>query len=333
MPGKPLDPEFVRKSGFRNIDALLATRGAKELEQAADLLGRLNATAFSRIDAQTRIAYLLVLIKAWTREPQEKAIVEIFKSVSGHPELNTVIAALHGANLWEQLFDDLDDELWSLLAVLGRRFGDPKQFSFKQLIDLLLQAKLITILPGVRLTDKGAEISLDVIAEAYEAARSFIRFIGGFFESLLMFIAHPQKIVDGVGQLAKMIVTVQLAQVGDQEAIKEIEKALGAIGEQGLWALKSGAVTRMGAARRRRGRQWHGRRGREAGEVGSRMGGGFLVYWRRRDPGRRQGIERERAFGGAGKTVAHSGSRRKGCRRRTRGRQGRVTGAARGQIK
>src|SRR5215813_2331349 len=107
MPGKPLDPEFVRKSVFRNIDALLATRGAKELEQAADLLGRLNATAFSRIDAQTRIAYLLVLIKAWTREPQEKAIVEIFKSVSGRPELNTVIAALHGANLWEQLFDDL----------------------------------------------------------------------------------------------------------------------------------------------------------------------------------------------------------------------------------
>src|SRR5262249_53049834 len=252
MPGKPLDPEFVRKSGFRNIDALLATRGAKELEQAADLLGRLNATAFSRIDAQTRIAYLLVLIKAWTREPQEKAIVEIFKSVSGHPELNTVIAALHGANLWEQLFDDLDDELWSLLAVLGRRFGDPKQFSFKQLIDLLLQAKLITILPGVRLTDKGAEISLDVIAEAYEAARSFIRFIGGFFESLLMFIAHPQKIVDGVGQLAKMIVTVQLAQVGDQEAIKDIEKALAAIGDQVLWALKGVAVTGMGAAVERR---------------------------------------------------------------------------------
>jgi hypothetical protein len=252
QPGPPIDIATVRASVFRNIDAFLARGGSDNLEKAAELLSQLNATAFRLLDSQTRIQYLKALVKAWTSDPQEKAIVEIFKSVSDRSELTTVIEALRKADLWEQLFDDLDSELWSLLVTLGRRFGDPGPFGFGQLIKLLLEAKLISPIPGIRLTDKGAEISLDVIAETYEAARSFIRFIGGFFESLLMFITHPQKIVDGLGQLAKMALTVQLAQLGDEESIKEINDALAGIGAQVLYALKGVAVTGMGAAVERR---------------------------------------------------------------------------------
>lgn len=248
----PLDPTQVRASVFANIDRLLATGDSDDLEKAADLLAELDATAFSLIDADTRVRYLTALVKAWTGEPQEKAIVEIFKSVTDRSELETVIKQLHDAGIWDQLFDDLDSELWSLLITLGRHFGDKAPISFDSLIKWLLEAKLIQPVPGVRITDKGIEISLDAVAEAYEAARSFIRFIGNFFESIWMFIAHPEKVVDAVGQLVKMTLTVQLASLGHTDSIKAVQQALGAIAEQALYALKGAAVTGMGPAIERR---------------------------------------------------------------------------------
>jgi hypothetical protein len=237
---------------FRNIDLLLASGNSDDLEKAADLLAELDATAFSLIDADTRVRYLTALVKAWTLEPQEKAIVEIFKSVTDRGELETVIKQLRGAGIWDQLFDDLDGELWSLLIALGRRFGDKSPLGFDSLLKWLLEAKLIQLVPGVRITVKGVEISLDAVAEAYEAARSFIRFIGNFFESIWMFIAHPEKVVDAVGQLAKMSLTVQLASLGHAESIKAVQQALAAIAEQALYALKGAAVTGMGPAIERR---------------------------------------------------------------------------------
>src|SRR5262245_47502702 len=252
QPRLLLDPRTVRVAVFRNIDLLLASGNSDDLEKAAELLAELDATAFSLVDADTRLRYLTALVKAWTSEPQEKAIVEIFKSVKDRKELENVIKQLHDAKIWDQLFDDLDSELWSLLITLGKRFGDKSPLSFDSLLKWLLEAKLIQPVPGVRITDKGIEISLDAIAEAYEAARSFIRFIGNFFESLWMFIAHPEKVVDAVGQLAKMNLTVQLASIGHLESIKAIQQALAAIAEQALYALKGAAVTGMGPAIERR---------------------------------------------------------------------------------
>ncbi|HLW71305.1 MAG TPA: hypothetical protein VKS22_11860 [Candidatus Binataceae bacterium] len=251
-PRLPLDRAKVRVFIFGNIDLLLASGDSDDLEKAANLLAELDATAFSLIDADTRVRYLTALVKAWTSEPQEKAIVEIFKSVADRSELETIIKHLHHAGIWDQLFDDLDSELWSLLIALGSRFGDKSPLSFDSLKKWLLEAKLIQPVPGVRITDKGIEISVDALAEAYEAARSFIGFIGNFFESLRMFIAHPERVVDAVGQLAKMSLTVELASLGHMESIKAIQQALAAIGEQALYALKGAAVTGMGAAIERR---------------------------------------------------------------------------------
>jgi hypothetical protein len=251
-PRLPLDPTQVRTFVFGNIDRLLASGDSDDLEKAADLLAELDATAFSLIDADTRVRYLTALVKAWTSEPQEKAIVEIFKSVTDRKELEAVIKKLRDSGIWDQLFDDLDSELWSLLITLGKRFGDKSSLSFDSLMKWLLEAKLIQPVPGIRITDKGIEISLDAVAEAYDAARGFIRFIGNFFESLWMFIAHPEKVVDAVGQLAKMSLTVQLASLGDMESIKAIQQALAAVAEQALDALKGAAVTGMGPTVERR---------------------------------------------------------------------------------
>jgi hypothetical protein len=149
-PRLPLDLAQVRAAVFSNIDLLLASGDSDDLEKAADLLAELDATAFSLVDADTRVRYLTALVKAWTNEPQEKAIVEIFKSVTSKGELETIIKQLRGAGIWDQLFDDLDSELWSLLIALGERFGDKSPLSLDSLMKWLLEAKLIQPVPGIR---------------------------------------------------------------------------------------------------------------------------------------------------------------------------------------
>ena len=252
QPGAPLDIKMVRASVFQNIDRLLATGDSDDLEKAADLLAELNATAFSLLDTATRVRYLEALVRAWTDEPQEQAIVEIFKSVQDQAELNLVIKKLKDARLWDQLFDDLDSELWSLLVTLGERFGDHAPFSLTQLVHLLLEAKLISLAPGVRLTPTGLEFSVELVDEAYEAARSFVRFVGSAIEGIWMMISHPEKVVEGVEQLVRMSVTLELARWGDPEAIKTVSQALNSMGQKVLFGLKGAAVTGMGPAIQRR---------------------------------------------------------------------------------
>jgi hypothetical protein len=252
QPGLPLDLAQVRTSVFQNIDRLLATGTGDDLEKAADLLAELDATAFSLLDTATRVGYLEALVKAWTAEPQEKAIVEIFKSVQDRSELNLVIQKLKDARLWDQLFDDLDSELWSLLVTLGERFGDNSPLSLTQLTHLLLEAKLISLAPGIRLTDKGLEFSFELVDEAYEAARGFVRFLGGAVEGVWMLISHPDKVIEGIDQLVRMSVTVELARWGDPEAQKTVARALAAVGRQVLFGLKGAAVTGAGPVVERR---------------------------------------------------------------------------------
>ncbi|MBV8092934.1 MAG: hypothetical protein JO110_06825, partial [Acetobacteraceae bacterium] len=238
-PQTPFESSVVRAAVFRIIDALLASGSDDDLEKAADNLAELSEAAFSLLDAETRIRYLTALVKAWTNEPQEKAIVEIFKSVGGREELNQIKKKLIEANIWNQLFDDLDSELWSLLIAIGRKFGDSASFSLASLGQLLLEANLIQPLPGVRLNEKGEpELSSEIFAEAYDAARSFVNKVKDFLESLWMFIAHPDKLIDSIGQLTKMIVTVELALVGYEPAIKAVKEAIAGIAQQALWALK-----------------------------------------------------------------------------------------------
>ena len=172
-------------------------------------------------------------MKAWTDEPQEKAIVEIFKSVQDQAELNLVIQKLKSARLWDQLFDDLDSELWSLLVTLGERFGDKAPFSLTQLVHLLLEAKLISLAPGVRLTPTGLEFSFELVDEAYEAAPSFVRFVGSAIEGIWMMISHPEKVVEGIEQLVRMSVTLE-ARWGDPEALKTVNQALTSMGQKAL---------------------------------------------------------------------------------------------------
>jgi hypothetical protein len=240
-----IDPGELRASVFAPIDALIAHGG--DPQRAADLLSELDATAFATLDWETKARYLTVLIQAWTLERQEIAIVEIVKSMSSRSELDAALGMLRLAGVYNQMFDDLDSQVWSLLVESGRRFGEPGTITLDELVKIMQDAGLLPrsledALNNIVLSPAGPVIPPAVLAEVEEAARGFVRFVGGALEGIWMIISHPEKLIDAVGQLGKMIVMVELAKWGYQPAVRYMDTLLSTMGQQVVYGLKGAAV-------------------------------------------------------------------------------------------
>jgi hypothetical protein len=237
--------ELARSLVFGEIDRLIAN---DELEEAAQRLAELDANAFALVNWETKVAYLQTLIDAWTREPQEIAIVEILKSIDSRSELLAALNRLQQDGLYEQLFNDIDkfDTLWSLFVTVGRRFGSSDAITFEFLVDLLQQAGLIPR----NLDDVARRITLsptviispDLLAEIEEAARGFVRFLGGSLEAIWLLISEPEKVVEGIAQLVKLAVMVQLAQLGYPPAVDYIGNILSQMSRQVVFGFRGAQI-------------------------------------------------------------------------------------------
>ena len=191
-----LDRTLVKEKVFGEIDALMADE-KNNLEEIARRLAQLDATAFATLNTDQRTAYLRVLLDAWTFQAQERAVVEIMKSVPSHGELSAIIERLKAAKLWNKLINDLDNELWSLLMVVGKRFGKDA-LTVTDIYQAMVEAKLLTIgtpIPGLSIGPNGPEFGVDVFAEIQEGANSFVRFLEGIWDAIIMLITHPDKII------------------------------------------------------------------------------------------------------------------------------------------
>ncbi|MGH8109154.1 MAG: eCIS core domain-containing protein [Arenimonas sp.] len=210
-----LEPVQVHTEVFSDIDAM--TSDVEEnREEIARRLSQLDATAFATLNTDQRMSYLVILLDAWTFQAQERAVVEIMKSVTSYTELMSIIERLKTAGRWEALIDDLDHELWTLLSVVGERFGKD-ELTVKDIYRAMADAGLLTIgtpIPGLSIGPNGPEFGIDVFAQIEEAANSFVRFLEGIWDAIVMLITQPDKIVEGVGQLCKMILVFKLADMG-----------------------------------------------------------------------------------------------------------------------
>src|SRR5271166_5435340 len=131
-----------------------------------------------------------------------------------------------------------------MLVTIGEKFGDPAPLTFTTFLDILLEAKLLSPAPGVVFNKEGQpEISLDLIAELEEAARGFVRFLQGTLEGIWMMLSHPDKIIEGIGQLVKMLVMFELAKDGYAPAQLYVSQVVREIGKQLLFGLKGVAIT------------------------------------------------------------------------------------------
>lgn len=238
--------ELARSLVFGEIDRLIAN---DELEEATRRLAQLDANAFALVDWETKVNYLQTLIDAWTREPQEIAIVEILKSIDNRSELLAALNRLQQDGLYEQLFNDIDkfDTLWSLFVTVGQRFGNSDAITFEFLIDLLQQAGLIPrnlddVARSITLSPTGVIITPDLLAEIEEAARGFIRFLGGSLEAIWLLISEPEKVVEGIAQLVKLAVMVQLAQLGYPQAVDYISNILSQMSRQVVFGFRGAQI-------------------------------------------------------------------------------------------
>lgn len=162
---------------FSEIDRRLA---AAEPEAAAPQLAELDANAFTLLDWETRMLYLEALLAVRIGEEEKAALFEILKSACSREELDAALALLHETGRFDDLFEDpgdlddfdaLEDRLWTLLVLLGERFGPPDPLRFGRLVELLQEAGLLERAGSLLAAVAGAGIlglSADVLLRVRE---------------------------------------------------------------------------------------------------------------------------------------------------------------------
>ena len=244
-----------RRLVFAEVDRLVAEiegGDTTNLQHAAELLSRMDRVAFGLVDWETKVGYLKVLLAAWTWQEQETAVVQIFASLANGKEVDAVVAMLKQAGRYDQLFDDLDNELYELLTTVGERFPrDHGPLTVEGLIQLLQSMGLAPkslreALLGKEFADLGGPaVSEAILDEAYDAVMGFVRFGADLGESLITLVTEPGKVIEG---LARLLVKVTLAGLAYQPAVLEIAQLLAGLAEKVLAGMRG--RTASAAARR-----------------------------------------------------------------------------------
>ena len=210
---------LVQEKVFEEIDVLIE---AGDLQEASKRLSLLAEPAFSLLGWEKKQEYIKVLIDAWTYRAQEKAIVEIVKSTKSLSELNAMIEMLKAAGVFLQLLDDLDYEKWSFFGAIGKNFGAIQPMNLTSFLDLLTEFGL-----GPMVVTSIDEL-LDEVTVLWD---SFLGFIVGIWDAVVMLITEPDKIIQGLGGLIKMVYMLNLATstsvrvVADFLELEDVQKA------------------------------------------------------------------------------------------------------------
>ncbi|MEE4420258.1 AHH domain-containing protein [Streptomyces bugieae] len=252
--GPELAEEEAAQLVFGDLDRLVdQVLGGDDdrLQEAAERLAELDAEAFGLVDWRTKSRYLTVLIKAWTWESQEHAIVEIMRSLRSVTELDSVRETLATAGLATQLFEDLGDTLWDLLVAVGARFGKKEPFTVAAVGRLIEEAFQLS--PEVRAAIRdnvvvGETIRLadSVWGEVEAAVGAVLGLLRGMVEGLAMLVTRPAQILEGLGQLARMVVMFQLAGWGCAPAQAECSLVVQQIGAKLADGFRGAAVLHVG---------------------------------------------------------------------------------------
>ncbi|MBL0010953.1 MAG: hypothetical protein IPP22_08100 [Nitrosomonas sp.] len=183
-----------------------------------------------------------MLADVWTWEAQEKAIVEIFKSVESIDDLQAIKKSLKSTAIWEKMFADLNHEYWSLLVAIGMKFSNTP-YTLAEFKTLLWEYIRNVSVVGVFINSNGEpEIIPEALKQIEQAIRGGIDFLEGIWDSVAMFVTHPDKIVEGVAQMMNLILNLQLVQMGHPPAIEYVEKVFGQISKQVVAAVRGLAI-------------------------------------------------------------------------------------------
>lgn len=228
--GATIPKELAKTVAFEEIEAAVKRNDDRE---AARLLSDLDANAFRLLSLNEREQYIKLLTRAWTFEREEIAIIELFKSCADADEIRLLMKHLETAGIKDQVFNDLDGNIWSLLVTVGESFGQNIPLDWHLVFKLLIDSKVTQtgisgvlmsgIVPGAPLlsitsgfevgADGRLNISHNALVELQTAAQAFVQFIVSNVEGIWMLVSEPDKIIEGVGQLIKLMVMAKLAEL------------------------------------------------------------------------------------------------------------------------
>ncbi|MGW6915293.1 AHH domain-containing protein [Kitasatospora sp. NPDC054939] len=254
--GSELAEEELRALVLDELDRLveqgLAGDEAK-LQQAADRLAELGTEAFDLAAWPTKVSYLEVLIKVWTRERHERAIVEIMRSLQSVAELRAVMERLREARIATQMFEDLGPAFWDLLVTVGARFGSKEKLTVEVVRKLFEQAFALEPKPPLASlsgweTVEGALAELgEILENEIDAAVGAVEgLLAGMVEGLKMLVTEPDQVVVGLAQLARMLALFELAGWGNKAAQAECALLVKHIGAKLVDGLRGAAVLNVG---------------------------------------------------------------------------------------
>ena len=248
--------EVISLLVFWEIDQLVAQIEGGDhtnLQRAAELLSRLDWRAFSLVAWEVKAGYLKVLLAASTEQPEEVAVVEIFKSLRSDSEVDAVIAVLREAGCYDQLFDALDDELYELLVTVGERFPrDHRPLTFDSFLELLqglglipasiqdalLAASVPGPITGLAQAAREGRLTDAMYDEAYNAVMGLARFGADLWHAVETTVTEPEKVIAGAADLAKLLGEVYLASLGYPPAVEKIANLLHGLSEKVVAGLR-----------------------------------------------------------------------------------------------
>lgn len=253
--GEPkLSEEETRQLVFGDLDQLVdqVLKGDRtRLEEVADRLARFDVEAFNLVDRPTKSRYLQVLIDAWTLVEHERAIVEIMKSLRSVTELQAVRERLAEAHVAEKLFSDIGDTLWDLLVAVGTRFGGKEPLTVDSVTQLFREA--FALPPEVReaierdgptaVTEQAAR---SLLLEVETAIGAVVNLLYGMVEGLAMMLTRPAQVVEGLGQVAQLVLKFELARLGYAPAQAECALLVKQIGPKLVAGLRGAALLHVG---------------------------------------------------------------------------------------
>jgi hypothetical protein len=199
----PRDTELV-------ANALLGPRRGGDADEALMVIVNFDRTMFAAIPWEQRADILEQLIDAWTGKREEIAILELIHATRSSSELEAIFATLRKRGIYEQLFDDLDGAVFSLLETLGEyRAGPPLDWHYVWQI-------LVEVNPSIGVLS--VDLSADPLRQLERTAAGMLDWLSGTVEGIWMLLSHPDQVLEGLAHLAELVWLVQKAQYGDQEA-------------------------------------------------------------------------------------------------------------------
>ena len=186
-----------------------------------------DVNAFELLTADEKTTAFHALFEGKTNEPEELAIVELFRALKDQAEFETVVKALVDANDFQAVFDDMPSKRWwPILQHVGETFGGDSTLDDDKLLGELASltvkwmpetAKQIAILvpPYTLLAVPNAG------QELYDAASAIDGAIASFAEFIGEILTDPEKVLKGIGEALRVAVMLHLATTmpPDPEAV------------------------------------------------------------------------------------------------------------------